>query len=58
VLDFLIPALFIGVGLAIGWRGAWLRRRQASVPTMLRVCGLFAIWAGIFLAALLIMCKP
>jgi len=58
VADYLIPALFLCIGLAKGWQAARLRRRQAQVPAMLRVTGLFAFGAGLFLMALLIMCRP
>jgi len=58
VVDYLIPAFFLFIGLMIGGRAAWLRRRQAEVPAMLRVTGLFALGAGGFLLALIIMCKP
>jgi len=56
--DFLIPALFVVIGVANAGRAAWLRRRHVPVPVMVRVTGLFAFGAGAFLAALLIMCKP
>ena len=56
--DYLIPAFFICVGLVIGSRATWLRARQRPVPAVLPVLGLFALGAGAFLLALLIMCAP
>jgi hypothetical protein len=57
-LDYLVPALFLAIGLAFGGRMAWLRRQRVSVPAMLRVTSLFSLGAGGFLLALLIMCRP
>ena len=58
MLDYFVPALFLFFGLAIGAQIARLRARRAPVPAMLRVMSLFALGAGGFLLALLIMCKP
>jgi hypothetical protein len=58
VSDYLVPGLFLCLGLAIGARSAWLRAGHRPVPTLLRVTGLFALGVGAFLAALLVMCNP
>lgn len=56
--DFLVPGLFVCIGVAITARAAVLRRRHETVPALLRVTGLFALGAGVFLGALLVMCNP
>jgi hypothetical protein len=58
MLDYLVPTLFLFIGVAIGAQNARLRVRHAPVPAMLRVMSLFALGAGAFLLALVIMCKP
>ena len=56
--DYLLPTLFLAIGLAISARVAWLRRQRLAVPALLRVTALFALGCGAFLGAVLVMCNP
>jgi len=58
VIDFILPAIFLGIGLAMTARASRLRRRREAVPALLRVTALFALGVGVFLGALLVMCRP
>jgi hypothetical protein len=57
-LDYLVPALFLFIGIAMSGRIAWLHKQGTPVSAMLRVMRMFALSAGGFLLALLIMCRP
>jgi hypothetical protein len=56
--DYLMPVLFLVVGVAAWSRAAWLRSRAQAVPALLSVAGAFAAGVGGFLLALVIMCNP
>jgi hypothetical protein len=55
VAKYLIPSLFLLLGLAIRLRAASLRSRRVPVSTLARILAAFALGVGGFMLALAIM---
>jgi len=53
MLDYLLPAIFLGLGALLLVRATALPAHGSD-----RILGLFALGAGVFLLALTYMCHP